>query len=250
MTKLVAAVAFVLFASRLWTGQVQAPEATVRARPLIGSGPPQTDNGTGKIPKFYSHPRQVLVTATVWKHAARSAAWVPKEVLQRYPTAAVGILATPPVARGLSANDFRIFDNGTEQKINYLEESDFSPRDINGQWSFAADVRGSWGWLNSADLALAAPTATYVIGYIPPPLQSGDCHTIRVLAGGNDVDLNRTRYCNSDEGDTATAKEKKTRCSDGPLCQVCQTWINQGIEPAIRVLVLTCFVPHEGWPGT
>jgi len=41
------------------------------------------------------------------------------------PTTA-GMLATPPVVRGLSASDFRVFDNGTEQKINPLEESDFS----------------------------------------------------------------------------------------------------------------------------
>ena len=32
----------------------------------------------------------------------------------------------PPVTQGLSAKDFHIFDNGAEQKINYLKESDFS----------------------------------------------------------------------------------------------------------------------------
>jgi hypothetical protein len=118
------------------------------------------------------------------------------------------MLATPPEARGLSASDFRIFDNGSEQKINYLEETDFPWQDINGQWSFGADVRGSWGWFNSVDLALAVPKATYIIGYIPSPLQSGDCHTIRVVAGDNDVVLNRDGYCDTEKGDTTTGKGK------------------------------------------
>jgi hypothetical protein len=50
-------------------------------------------------------------------------------------------LAMPPVAQGLSANDFRIFDNGAEQKINYMKESDFSWRDINEQWFFVPQIR-------------------------------------------------------------------------------------------------------------
>ena len=82
-------------------------------------------------------------------------------------------------------------------------------RDVNEQWIFYPHIRGTWGRFLSGHLALAAPTATYIIGYTPPPLQSGDCHTIRVVAGDNDVVLNRTRYCNTDEGDTATMEEGK-----------------------------------------
>lgn len=198
----------VLLASQLLLGQVPAPNTAAQAGPSIGTGPSQTDNGMGLIPTFYSHPHQVLVTVTVWRHATRSAAWVPKEILKRHPTAS-DMLATPPEARGLSVNEFRIFDNGTEQKINYLEETDFPWQDINQQWFFAADVRGSWGWFNSVDLAIAVPKATYIIGYIPPPFQSGDCHTIRVVAGDNDVVLNRNRYCNTEKEDMATRKGKK-----------------------------------------
>jgi hypothetical protein len=207
MAKLAIVAISVLFGTCLSAGQVQTPNATVQGPP-IGTGPSQTDNGPRLIPTFYSHPHQVLVTVTVWKHAARSAEWVPKEVLKRYPTAA-DMLATPPEARGLSASDFRIFDNGAEQKINDLEETDFSWQDINRQWFFSADVRGSWGWFNSVDLAVAVPKATYMIGYIPPPLQSGDCHTIRVVAGDNDVVLNRDHYCNTEKGDTAKGKGKR-----------------------------------------
>lgn len=60
------------------------------------------------------------------------------------------------------------FDNGAEQKINYLEEFDFSWRDTNEQWSFYPHIRGTWGDFNDADLAFAPPAATYIIGYIPP----------------------------------------------------------------------------------
>ena len=114
----------------------------------------------------------------------------------------------PPVARGLSVNDFRVFDNGAEQKINYLEESDFSLQHSKQQWFFY-HIRGTWGGFPSGGLDITAPTATYIIGYIPSPSQSGDCHTIRVVAGDNEVVLNRSRYCNTDEGESATVEGTK-----------------------------------------
>ena len=197
-----------LVASCLSTAQVQTPNATVQAGSIISNDRSQTDNGTGEIPTFHSHARQVLVTVSVRKHSAKSAAWVPEEVLKQYPTAAAK-LATPPITRGLSANDFHIFDNGVEQKINYLQESDSSGRETNEHWFFSAHVRGTWGAFTPSDLALVLPAAIYVIGYIPPASQSSDCHTIRVVAEDNDVMLNRTRYCNTEESETATVEETK-----------------------------------------
>jgi hypothetical protein len=205
MKKLAVVAVSVLVASCFSTGPVLAPNASVQAGSAIANERSQTDNGTGEIPKFYSHARQVLVSVSVWKHAARSAAAVPKEVLKRHP-AGVEIYALPPVARGLSANDFHVFDNDAEQKINYLEESDSTWRDTNKQWFFYPQIRGTWGAFLSFDLALDPPAAIYIIGYIPPPSQSGECHTIRVVAGDNDVLLHRTRYCNGDKGETATGE--------------------------------------------
>jgi hypothetical protein len=206
MEKLAVVAVSVLVASCLSPGQVQAPNATVHAGPPVARERSQTDNGTGEIPTFYSHARQVLVTASVWKHAAKSAISVPNEILKRHPEAAE-VYAMPPVARGLSANDFHIYDNGAEQKINYLEEFDLSWRDVDWQWIFYPHIRGTWG--NFLVSAIGRPAAMYTIGYIPPPSQSGECHTIRVVAGDNDVVLNRTRYCNTDEGDTATGEGRK-----------------------------------------
>lgn len=201
-------VATVLLASRLSIGQAQAPSATGQPAPQIANNPSQTDNGAGEIPTFYSHARQVLVTVGVWKNAAPSAAWVPKDILKRIPMAAED-LATPPVARGLSAKDFHIFDNGAEQKINYLEESDFPWRDVNRQWFFFPRLRGTWGVFFLDPLSIAAPTATYIIGYTPSLTQSDNCHKIRVVSARNDVVLNRDRYCNAEEGETAIPEGKK-----------------------------------------
>jgi hypothetical protein len=191
-----------LVASCLSLGQVQAPNSTVQDTPPIANESFQTDSGKGKISTFYSHARQVLVTVGVWKYEARSAAWVPNEILRRIPIAAE-YLATPPVARGLAVKDFHIFDNGAEQKINYLEESDFPWRDVNRQWFFLPHVRGTWGAFFFGGLAIAAPTASYIIGYTPSLTQADDCHTIRVLSVRNDVVLNRDRYCNPEEGETS-----------------------------------------------
>jgi hypothetical protein len=206
MAKVATLVVSVLFASYPLAGQVHAPKATVQAPSPIANESSRPDNGKGQVPTFYSHAGQVLITVSVWQHAAKSAAWVPNEVLKRYPISAV-VLARPPVTRGLSANDFRIFDNSAEQKINYLEEIDSSQRDDNEQWFFYPHTRGTWGI--SVDIGLVPPASTYIIGYIPPPSQSSECHTIRIVAGDNDVVLNRTRYCNTDEGDTATAEARR-----------------------------------------
>jgi len=208
MAKLALLAVSVLAASCLSAGQVQAPNAKPQDRFPIANGASQTQNGKEWVPTFYSHANQVLVTVWVWKHAARSSAWVPKEALNRY-SVGTDIYEMPPIARGLLAKDFRVFDNGVEQKINYLEESDFPVRDVNKQWFFYPHIRGTWGaFLSAKDGWLAAPTATYVIGYTPPPSQSDDCHTIRVVAGNNQVVVNRTWYCDSDEGNTTVEGRK------------------------------------------
>ena len=223
MAKLANVAVSVLIASGFAASQVQAPKDTFQAGAPVTNERSQTENATGQIPTFYSHARQVLVTVAVWKHAARI---VPKEALERYPRVVADALAMPPVAGGLSANDFRLFDNGAEQKINYLQESDFSWRDINEQWFFLPQLRGTWGVFPS--LGFVPPTATYIIGYIPPPLQSSDCHTIRVVAQDNDVLLNRTRYCNADEGDTVTVAGTK-------LAAQMETFAKSGKSGSIKV---------------
>jgi hypothetical protein len=203
MTKLGTAAVSFLFAGCLVIGQAQPPNASHQAAPSTADQHSQTENGTGEVPMLHAHARQVLITASVRKNTAKS---VPQEVLKRHP-GDKDVFAVRPAAQGLSSNDFRLFDNGAEQRINYLEEFDSSWRDINGQWVFYPHMRGVWG--NFLSFALERASAIYVIGYVPPPLQSGDCHTIRVVAGDNDVVLNRSRYCNTDEDGETTGEEGK-----------------------------------------
>jgi hypothetical protein len=203
MTKLGTIPVSLLFAGCLAIGQAQQPNASDQTVPSTADQHSQSDNGTDEVPMFRAHARQVLVTASVRKNAAKS---VPEEVLKRHP-GEKDVFAVRPAAQGLSSNDFRIFDNGAEQRINYLEEFDSSWRDINGQWVFYPHIRGVWGSFLS--FALERASAIYVIGYVPPLLQSGDCHTIRLVAGDNEVVLNRSRYCNTDEDGAATGEEGK-----------------------------------------
>jgi hypothetical protein len=197
MTRLGTVAVSFLLAGRLAIGQAQPPNASDQAVPSTADQHSQTDNSASEVPMFRAHARQVLVTASVRKNTAKS---VPEEVLKRHPGER-DVFAVRPAAQGLSSNDFRIFDNGAEQRINYFEEFDSSWRDLNGQWVFYPHVRGVWG--NFLSFALERASAIYVIGYAPPVLQSGDCHTIRVVAGDNEVVLNRSGYCNTDEDSTA-----------------------------------------------
>ncbi len=113
----------------------------------------------------------------------------------------------PPPARGLNPSDFRIFDNGTEQHINYFKETDFSAADDSGQWWYQATLDGVWGVPPIPGTDLEPPSATYLIGYAPPPLKVGECHTIRVVVPGHEVDLTRNLYCREESVSQKTTSE-------------------------------------------
>jgi len=208
MVKLALVAIFPLVASGLSRGQTIGPTPAVKSGPATANESSQTDNRTGEIPTFHSQVQQVLVTVAVWKNAPRTTAWVPRNVVKERPDLADS-MAMLPIASGLSASDFHVFDNGAEQRINYLEESDLPMRNASKQWFFYPQSRGTWGTSFDFIFGLTAPIATYTIGFTPAISQSGDCHTIRVVAGDNLVITNRDHYCTSDEGDPATAEESK-----------------------------------------
>jgi hypothetical protein len=149
----------------------------------------QTDDQTPNLAKFHTESRQVLVEANVWnpgieKHATDLKS---KPDLQ-YPK------GWPTPARGLNAKDFRVFDNGVEQRVNFLKELDFDAR-WSDPWLIEPDVCGAWGIYEPGTGWDA--TATYLIGYAPPSLQPGECHSVSVVVQNHNVDLNRTEYCSS-----------------------------------------------------
>ncbi len=105
------------------------------------------------------------------------------------------------VVRGLTARDFRLFQDGVEQKIVSVTLED---------WSMV--VRDSLGWHNSFSLTPAGEWSTpdleragfyperreplYLLTYVPLSGKPGSCHKIRVkVARPDTLVLARNSYC-------------------------------------------------------
>lgn len=178
-----------------------AEKAQAKAQPA--SRVSQTGDSDGEIPKFYAQSRQVLLEARVWnKHTKMNvdASWVPKELLAHLPKVEADSITdwiknAPPPARGLTPEDFQVFDDNTEQHINYFKETDFPGLDTSGQWRYQPTPEGIWGASPGKGPWLEPPSATYLIGYSPPSLKVGECRAIRVTVAGRETDVSRTRYC-------------------------------------------------------
>ena len=166
----------------LWDATAQEPSG--------GKGP-QSVEPAPVTPTFHAESRQVLVEANVWnpgaeKHATNLTSKPGLQPPKGWPA---------PAGR-LTVKDFHVFDNGVEQRINFLKELDFDAR-FSEPWSLELDARGTWGVYVDPGSVTGA-TATYLIGYAPPSLRPGECRAISVVVEGHDVDLNRTQYCNSE----------------------------------------------------
>ncbi len=101
----------------------------------------------------------------------------------------------PTPAGGLTAKDFHVFDNGVEQRINFLKELDFDAR-WSYPWWTGPDAGGTWGIYSPGDSREGFGAAAYLIGYAPPSLRPGECRSVSVVVESHEVDLNRTQYCN------------------------------------------------------
>lgn len=172
-----------------FVGISQEPQA-----PPSGDATGQATNPSTGIPTFYAHSRQVIVEAEVWDKSTKKGEhpWIGNEPLSPLEKDAAEHL--PPVARGLTASEFHIFDNGVKQSINYFKETDFPAVDVTDQWSFFHSIEGTWGIFNSGK-HLAGSSASYLIGYTPSAIGPGECHAVRVAVEGRRVQINRTQYC-------------------------------------------------------
>ncbi|HLI62055.1 MAG TPA: hypothetical protein VKV05_01560 [Terriglobales bacterium] len=174
---------------------------TVEAQTQSGDKAPQRTTSAPGIPTFYANSRQVIVEATVWDRT-RKKSDDSKIADQALPPAEHALLERlPPPAQGLAAKNFHVFDNGIEQKINYFKESDFPAGDITSQWIFDSTTGGTWRRPPPPGLALALPSATYLIGYVPSAIQPGQCHSISIVVADRDVHTNRDRYCEPNSSD-------------------------------------------------
>ena len=103
---------------------------------------------------------------------------------------------------GLSAGDFRIFEDGKEQEIERV-----TPQP---GWKMSLPTGRAYEFpgvpLGNADSAAKVPYnfvelphwPTYQISYAPPPSPSGSCHTVNVKVGHRDSYVfARSEYCNT-----------------------------------------------------
>ncbi len=124
-------------------------------------------------------------------------AWIPQQVVNESPEMGKDLLENfPKPATGLTAKDFQVLDDGAQQNINYLDEKDFQAVDLTHQWVLDARRRGTWGTLSQDKIYVDFPAAIYLIGYVPPALEAGECHKISASVEGRIVGLSRKGYCN------------------------------------------------------
>ncbi len=204
--------------------------------PSNGSQSVEPASGTST---FYAESRQVLIEATVWKgseaNGTAHVSLLPEGPPARPQSGRAGAPQLPKwwpaPARGLTVKDFRVFDNGVEQKINFLKETDFSTSNLPDHLSTGPDEHGTWASLEPNEFQDAR--ATYLIGYAPASLQSGECRSIQVSVKGHDVDLNRTQYCGPDAPDDHVDRTSEARSLEKQM----QSFSNSEARESVKVSV-------------
>ena len=155
---------------------------TAAAQAPSGDQTPQTADSAPGVPTFYANARQVIVEAEVWKPVDKKhpdPSWMQQGSLDGVPGAVAETLKRmPPPAKGLTAGDFHVFDNGVEQKINYFKEADFPYTGTGPWWMLHPTAQGTWGaFLPPGPTGGQTPSAAYLLGYVPPwPAGGGDLH--------------------------------------------------------------------------
>lgn len=218
------------------------PTIVMSQEPGAGQSRDRTAQGvspaTGSA-TFYAHSRQVIVEAQVWDRTGKKGddSWIPEAVPGLPDDGATAIKIFKhmlPPARGLTADSFHVFDNGVEQRINYFAEADFPASGLaTSPWVVDPTTRGTWGtlWPNSG--IPYAPSATYLIGYVPPAPQPGECRTIQIAVPNRYVQVSRKQYCalnSSDAADRKTLEETKLEAR-------MQTFASSTAPGAIKVSV-------------
>src|SRR5208282_2646472 len=208
MKQIVATAMVLLTACLTVVGQTQPAQAQPQSPVDARDDPSQGATPTEETPRFRTEARQVLLGALVFKHVADNHALdeslLPADVLKRYPRYFVAELVAyaKKLDDRLAASNFHVFDNGTEQRINYFKKSTLPLEDWNGLWSFEPTSRGTWGFPPvDATHWVRPPLVKYVVGYVPPALEPGKCHEVRVAVEGRDVHLDRNRYCAADRSE-------------------------------------------------
>jgi len=187
---------------------------TAGAQIPAGDKVSQPANPTPGIPTFYAHSRQVIVEAEVWKPVDKKhpdTSWMQQGSLDGVPgVVAETLKRMPPPAKGLTAGDFQVLDNGVEQKINYFKEADFPYTGTGPWWMLHPTAQGTWGvFLPPGPTGGQTPSATYLLGYVPPAPQPGVCRSIKIAVQHHYVQTNRTEYCTGRNSQAAPTIDTK-----------------------------------------
>jgi hypothetical protein len=199
---------------------------SVKALPQpVVNGPVEPLQETGSTQKpttFHTEARQVLLGAKVMRRKPDSRepdeSLIPRDAAKHFPpyiyNSAVAVANRLDDA--LTGSSFRVFDNGAEQHINYFKKLTSPLEDIKGLWVFAPGNSGTWGFPpTDARYSFQEPEVKYVIGYVPPPLEAGKCHDVRVTVDKRDVRLDRNQYCIEERSDNlADAIRERTEVGE------------------------------------
>ena len=191
------------------------------------------EKGSG-IPTFYAHSRQLLLEAEVWETAPKKGdrPWLGDEPLPKDMKNYLSKRLPPPVL-GLTPKDFHVFDNGIEQTINWFKEADVPAFDNTNLWWFSPRPNGTWGTFDFGG-HFGPSSATYVIGYVPPPIRPGDCHDVKVVVEGRHVEVSRNQYCAvSSSPDSHETDMPRARTVDAKM----RAFANSSKQGAIEVSV-------------
>lgn len=107
------------------------------------------------------------------------------------------------VIRGLTAGDFRVWEDGVEQKIQNVTFEvlpDIDARDnLDDHFEWSATPSGKWSSVETPKLFIHSPnSSSYRIAYAPPKSAEGSCHQVEVKVDRRDALVYaRSQYCNT-----------------------------------------------------
>jgi len=230
MMQIVATAIVLLAACVAAIAQVQPVQAQPQSPANAQDDQSRAASSSDGTPTFHAEARLVLVTAGVWKRTADKEpdeSLVPADILKNTPPMFLThqLRYAKKLDLRVTQSDFHIFDNGTEQHISYFRRTVSPLKDISKEyetsWRFYPKVRGTWGYLPgyfhpytvtmtgtpppgitleqlgipTKRSVFSGPRIIYVIGYVPPALEAGKCHDVRVEVENHDVGLDRNQYC-------------------------------------------------------
>ncbi len=102
---------------------------------------------------------------------------------------------------GLSSKDFRVFEDGVEQKVQSVtaEEVRWWPihDNVGEHWEYSLTPRGIWASSDSQRVSSPNfPMWRYLVSYIPPASPDAACHSLKITVNRKKSDVfARNEYC-------------------------------------------------------